>query len=451
MKVNHSSVTSLLMLCVLAATLIYTCVICTIIYTQINDTLDILRNRSLSQQAYDIAISLETRGSIPDKDTPLSGEALYGNVGAHNQYVVRDAASGRTVLHSPAGFADSFPASDGVTNEYFYFTAPQGGQYAGASIRYTIRGRDYIIQTAQSEDSADNFSDILRQTFFERIAMFGIPFLFILMLVIAMSIKLIMSPITKTLKQTREISFANPDVRLDDSTLPQEIKPLARAVNDALDRLEKGITAQKDFIASAAHELRTPLAILRSHVDLLEEKDVAARMRDDVDSMARMVSQLLDTARLESPERLEMHEIDLADVVKTVSQDLWPLMVKEAHAFDVKGIETPVLIYGHFDSVCRALRNLLENTLKYTPKGSPVTVALRDYRIEVRDHGGGIDDQEKERIFEKFSRRDGQRSSGAGLGLFIVKRIMELHGGTVTVANAEGGGSVFTLQFPASG
>ncbi len=449
MKKKHSSVTSLLMLSVLAATLIYTCFICTIIYTQINDTLDILRDKALSQQAQDIAASLHTGGALPDNGLSVRGEALYGNTGTQSQYIVRDSRDGRIVMHSGAAMPSSFPepVPNGQNPWYFSFQTPQG-TYAGAGIQAKIGGRDYLIQTAQSEDSAHSFADILRQTFFKRISVFGIPFLFILMLVIALSIKLIMSPITRTLKQTREISFAKPDVRLDTSTLPQEIQPLAQAVNDALDRLEKGITAQKDFIASAAHELRTPLAILRSHVDLLEDKNVAAMMRDDVDNMARLVSQLLDTARLESPERLEMHEIDLADAVRSVSQDIWPLMVKDGRAFNVQGIDKPAPVPGHFDSVCRALRNVLENTLKYTPKGSAIEITLTGCRIDIRDHGPGIADGEKDRIFEKFSRRDRQKSSGAGLGLFIVRRIMELHGGSARVTDAPGGGSIFTLQFP---
>lgn len=289
------------------------------------------------------------------------------------------------------------------------------------------------------------------ESFFRSIAMFGVPFLFLLMLVIAMTIKLIMSPITKALKQAEEISFIKPDIRLNAGIFPHEIRPLARAVNDALGRLEAGIIAQKDFIANAAHELRTPLSILRSHVDLLQDKDTAAKMRADVDTMTRLVAQLLDTARLESPETMDMHDVDLAETVRSVSQAIWPLMVKDGRNFEVIGIEHPVIIRGNFDSICRAIRNLLENALKYTPKASPITVSLNGTTIKISDKGAGIAAEDKEKIFGKFSRPDRQRGSGAGLGLFIVRRIMQIHGGHVSVENLPEGGAVFILSFPSSG
>lgn len=291
-------------------------------------------------------------------------------------------------------------------------------------------------------------SPLLTESFMRRVSIFGIPFLFLLMIVIAMTIKLIMSPIAKAMKQIQMVSFDKPGIRLDDAMFPHEIRPMAHAINEALERLEKGIVAQRDFIASAAHELRTPLSILRSQVDLLPDKGISEKMRADVDTMARLVNQLLDTARLESPEKLDMHMINLTEAVKSVSQTLWPLMVKDGRTFEVFGIERPVQIYGNFDSICRALRNLLENTLKHTPHGSPITVSMNEKCIKVTDSGGGIPLSEREKIFGKFSRRDMQKGSGAGLGLFIVRRIMELHGGRVDVDDAPGGGAVFTLTFP---
>ncbi len=171
-------------------------------------------------------------------------------------------------------------------------------------------------------------------------------------------------------------------------------------------------------------------------------------MREDVDSMARLVTQLLDTARLESPEQLEMHRVDLSDVLKSVSQAIWPLMVKENRAFEVDGIERPCFIEGNFDALYRAVRNLLENALNHTPKGSAIALTLSGHTVTVRDHGRGVPPEDREKIFGKFSRKDMQKGGGAGLGLFIVRRIVELHGGTVTVDDAPGGGSLFILRFP---
>jgi signal transduction histidine kinase len=450
MKKQQSSITSLLMLGVLSATLLYSLIFASLVYTQTGGTIEYLRDRSLADQAYVIADYLNDHADM--LNMPASADALNG--AGMFQYVVRDSSSGHIVLHSKAAELDGFPnASPEIPgNQYFSFYGPHGSHFLGASIPYSVGRHDYFIQVAQDETSIKMFSDILTKTFFQRISLFGIPFLFLLMLIIALSIKLIMSPLTRGMKQAGEISFAKPDIRLEEDFFPKEIQPLAHAVNAALDRIEAGITAQKDFIANAAHELRTPLSVLRTHVDLLQDKEAAARMRDDVDSMARLVSQLLDTARLESPELLDMHRIDLAEVLKAASQTIWPLMVKENRAFEVEGVDRPCYIEGNFDALFRALRNVLENTLTHTPKGSAVELTLKSGVVTVRDHGQGVPPEDREKIFGKFSRKDVKQGAaagnGAGLGLFIVKRIMDLHGGEVMVADAPGGGGMFILKFP---
>ena len=443
---SQSSITSLMMLGILSATLLYTLIFCAIIYSQLDETLDALRYRSLKQQAYDIASMLDRPATAPN------GTADEGAVDASaplSQYIVREAATGTVIMHSPLAQAADFPnPSSTDTEPYFSFRNASGTTYIGASIRYQSQGREYIIQIAQSEVSVRTFSDILTKDFFQRISLFGVPFLFLLMLVIAATIRLIMTPMAKAMSQAQRISFNNPEVRLNDSTFPTEIRPLALAVNEALDRLEQGITAQKDFIANAAHELRTPLAVLRTHVDLIPDRDMANRIRGDVDTMARLVNQLLDTARLESPQPPEMSMVDLSAVVRSVSQAIWPLIVKEEHSLDVEGLDRSIAVRGNFDMLARALRNLLENALKHTPKGTRITVSVVPEGIRVEDNGPGIAPGDGERIFEKFSRRDMQSGNGAGLGLYIVKRIMKLHGGRVDAGNCDNGGCRFTLHFP---
>lgn len=450
MNPKQSSITSLLMLGVLSATLIYLLIFFAFFYAQIGNAFDALRTNSLNVQAHHVAELVEKAEALSGDAGPGPADAsLYSTVNFY-QYIVRDASTGRVTLSSPGAFVDSFPVVFPAPgrSQAFSFISPRKQLFLGTAIRLTYGEHAYVIEIAQSEESIRGLYTLMTTTFFHRMSLFGIPFLFILMLVIALSIKLIMSPLTKALKEAQQISFSKPDIRLNDSTFPQEIRPLALAVNDALDRLENGIRSQKDFIANAAHELRTPLTILRAHVDLLEDKTVAARMRDDVDAMARLVSQLLDTARLEAPEPLEMHPVDLAEIIRAVSQSIWPLMVRDNRAFEVEGIDKPVMVIGNFDTLCRAVRNLLENALKYSPSGTPIKIRLSGASIVVTDSGKGIDAADRGRIFEKFSRRDMQQGSGAGLGLFIVRRIMRLHGGDVGVDDAPGGGASFTLSFP---
>lgn len=427
---RHSSVTSLLMLGVLSATLLYSLIFLLIASSQFQVTADRLNARVLRDQAGIVAgfVGKDARHALP-------GDGLY-------QYIVRDAATGRVIERSPGADPAAFPAS-AADSEYFSFAGPKGAMFRGAS----VRTGDRVIQVAQDERSIRAFSDMLGQSMLTRLSLFGIPFLALLMLVVALSIKLIMTPISKALNQLGDLSFNRPDLRLDVSGFPSEIQPLAAAINGALDRIGRGIEAQKDFVANAAHELRTPLAVLRAHIDTMNDWAEAAKMRDDVDSMARLVSQLLDTARLDAPEPPELRRIDLTDLARETSRSIWPLVLARGRTLEVKGLDAPVYVQGNFDLLCRAVRNLLENALHHTPPGAAIELEVQPGKIVVRDRGQGVADDRKAEIFKRFSRGDSRQGGGAGLGLFIVGRIMELHGGAASVDDAEGGGAAFTLQF----
>jgi signal transduction histidine kinase len=450
---HNRSIVQLVIWRVLAITLAYMAILTVIIYTQIDSTLLLLRDKTLTEHARNLGSYLEVSYKDMEKkplrlNMPQGEKKLYATAGRYYQYVIRD-SDGQVVFESPVAFIDRYPSEmpDPDKVDSFEFVDLKNTLFIGKSIRYDFKGKHYMIQVARSKNAADELSNLVAKTFMGKLTLFGIPFLALLITIIIISIRQSLAPISRASHQAQGISAASPEVRLDEKDLPDEIMPLVHAVNQALDRLEAGIAAQKEFTANAAHELRTPLTILRSHLDLMADRDTAEKLSGDVDAMSRLVTQLLDSVRLDSSAGLAMDRIDLAAVVRNVCAAIWPLMVRDGRQLDVSGIDHPVWIHGNYDGVYRTLRNILENALFHTPKKTPVSVNLAGTTLSVRDHGPGIAGSDMDKIFDKFWRKNHNQGTGAGIGLSIVKKTMDLHGGQVDVENAPDGGCIFTLRF----
>ena len=258
-------------------------------------------------------------------------------------------------------------------------------------------------------------------------------------------------PLRRASEDAAAIGPQTTSARLSERGLPPDVMPLVQAVNRCLDRLEQGYLAQRNFIADAAHELRTPLAVLKTHLEVLDDRDIAASLADDLGSMERLVSQLLALARLDGLQGGVSDPVDLAALAIDVARHMGPIAFEQSREIEVIGAEHPCLVAGSFDFLFRAVRNLVENALRHTPTGSVVTIRLAAEAqvISVEDQGSGVPSALRSLIFERFWRGDGDRlgDSGAGLGLAIVAATMRLHGGRVEIGDAVGGGAVFSLIF----
>ncbi len=251
-------------------------------------------------------------------------------------------------------------------------------------------------------------------------------------------------------------SMINPntaDIRLETDDLPREIAPLVNAVNGVLDRLEARFSAERRFTANAAHELRTPLSIIKARIDKLadltanEDLDLLKR---DVDRMARVVSQLLAVARLETPQPTRQM-IVMNDLIKDVVGALAPLAIAQQQDLAATLPEHKVCINADYAQLVEAVRNLIENAITHCPPGTEIEVLLEDKgAIRIVDNGPGIADGDKERIFERFFRGRWAKSpaSGAGLGLCIAREIAQRYGGRLAVEDTPHGGSTFVLTLP---
>lgn len=232
--------------------------------------------------------------------------------------------------------------------------------------------------------------------------------------------------------QAERITFENlRDERLDGASAPMEVQALIRAVNHALDSIQAGASAQRDFSIHAAHELRTPLADLRLRIDgLPPSADRTAAIRD-IDAMARLFEQLLNVARLDGGATFTLETVDLAEAVAKILQEAAPRLVTEGRTIEAEGLEHPVHVRGDLTLIALVVRNLLENFHKHTPLNARLKVRLEpNGSLSFDDTGPGLPVALRGARFVRFARGVDDVRSGSGLGLSICDTAMSRMGGS---------------------
>jgi len=380
-------------------------------------------------------------------DLPAGLRELYSESYGRYGYAVLD-SEGRVLFSSLDDHAAIFPNDRRAAPEEFLETERSGAPIYGASIAETVDGKTLWIQVAQDLAHRDVLIDDIVADFFPRVGWITIPILLALLMADILIFRRALRPVLQASETAQTIGPAHTDVRLPTRDLPREILPLVNAVNQALDRLEQGFRVQRDFTADAAHELRTPLAILRARVDTLENRAMGEALRRDIDGMSRIVGQLLDIAELESFVVDPAERADLHSVAAEVAAFIAPLAVAQGKSVALTGVKGPVSIRGNVETLFQAIRNLAENAIGHTQAGTTVEIEVSENgRVRVLDCGPGVAESERELIFRRFWRRDRMRHGHAGLGLSIVSRIVEAHSGTIAVENRSGGGAAFSLSF----
>lgn len=235
--------------------------------------------------------------------------------------------------------------------------------------------------------------------------------------------------------------------RLVTADIPSEIVPFVNAVNGALTRLDEGYERQERFLADAAHELRTPIAILNTRLAALPQGPAKAQLAQDVARIKIITEQMLDLQRLRSG-LAPFPDVDLAELARQVILDMGPLAFEAGYEIDFGAVDGPVLVKGDAHSIGRALTNLVQNAIDHGGRKGTISLLVGPDWIEVTDEGPGIPEDLRERIFEPFFKRQ-KDGRGAGLGLSLVGDVMQLHGGAISVrSRAVGAG--FRLSFPSS-
>ena len=248
------------------------------------------------------------------------------------------------------------------------------------------------------------------------------------------------------------------DMKLSEEVLP-EFRQFSRSFNRMLDRLDGGFSAQRQFTGNAAHELRTPLALMQAQLELFsaehpkvlpETADFLRLLREQTERMAQMTKTLLEMSELRTVPCDD--RIELAPMIEEIFADLAPLAEKSGITLECAGNGT---VTGSDTLVCRMLFNLTENAIRYNRPGGKVRITVTDEEsrlvIRVADTGCGIPEQYRESIFQPFFRVDKSRSrenGGVGLGLSLVWEIAALHGGEVRVEESSESGTTITVKLP---
>jgi signal transduction histidine kinase len=418
------------------------------------DTADTLNDRELSLRAADLArYVVRPADGAARLELPPELQKAYEATPGDDIFAIRG-GDGRLIAAQPTAFGPLVERWPAPTDDpgYFRLAGIAGGaqDYYGLGLTLDSAAGPVAIWVARAGGGSALIRSLL-EDFVLDIA-WVIPLFMLLCLAIAIvAVRSSLGPIRQVSEIAASIGPSTTSVRLPEENLPREIAPLVTAVNRALGRLEQGFAVQRQFTANAAHELRTPLAIVTGALENMEPTAEVARLKTDVDRMNRLVEQLLSVARLDAIALDVSGSADLAGIGRETVANLAPWALAQGRTIAFSGPDRPVVVKGDGYAIADALRNLVENAVAHAPPGSEVTVSTSaDGRIQVADRGPGVPEEERAHLFERFWRGRQAPSQGAGLGLSIVAEIMKAHGGGVTVENGVRGGAVFTLAFPTS-
>lgn len=274
-----------------------------------------------------------------------------------------------------------------------------------------------------------------------------VPLVALLLLFNIVSVRRVLTPLRNAEKEIDRLDPNAMSERLSESNGPREVDALIRAVNRALGRLEAAMLILREFTANAAHELRTPLAIMHLSLQRLPDDPLRRELQEDMDQMSRLISQLLDLAQAEAVALEKLTVVNLSAVGRDVVASLAPKAFNENRELRFEDHGT-ALARGHREAISRIYRNLIDNALAHSGDGGPIDISAGPGPvISVRDYGRGIAEEDKDRLFDRFWRKHPHAGDNIGLGLGIVQRLVNALHGQIEVDNAPRGGARFVVRF----
>lgn len=406
-------------------------------------------DRLLAASALAIADRVVVVDGMLDVDLPYVALEMLAS-SAQDRVFYRIAAPDGTLVTGYADLPPAPPARRGERWRLRFYDAV----YRGEPVRVVMLARplsgpalrgDYTVQVAQTRG--------------ERAALIGalvvstaVQVVLLVLLVAALTWLGVRKGLTPLAVLSREIRRRSPqDLRPLEAEAPREVQDLVTAVDGLMARLADNLNTLQSFISDASHQLRTPLAALQAQAELALRRQDAEELRDTVARLlaitrrtSRLAEQLLSHARSTPDPALARRErLDLSALSAEVTRDVVPAALEQAIDLGLEAETGPVWVQGDPLLLGEALRNLLDNALHYCPDGAQVTVRLAvatgQALLDVDDNGPGIDPAERERVFQRFYRVPGSGKEGCGLGLAIVRTIIEGHGGTVSLHTGSSG------------
>ncbi len=415
------------------------------LYVRFKNVSNESRERTLQGQAKLIGHLFQAAGGR-ELVLPQSMAPYYGDGTGKYAVLFED----ETLLAASSGVTHAFhPVDRDSPGREFFSYAQSDGQppFHGISLKLPGSSPPIWVQVAFTDNEV--IFDSVLEEFVIDIAWIWLPFVGILLFINMIVIKISLKPLVAASAQASRIGPTAVSQRLTETGMPDEVLSLVKAINRALDRLEEGYKEQKAFIADAAHELRTPIAIMTTHMDILPNFEGKAALKEELGGLTRLVNQLLDNARIEGLTINPGEAADLNALAIDVAAFIAPCAIRRGKTIEVSRTKRPALVNGSYDYLFRAVRNLVENAIEHTPPGTAVLVAVEHpATLIVSDCGPGIPLAERDAIFQRFWQGRRDRGGGAGLGMAIISRTVAVHGGRIEVGDREGGGAMFTVTFP---
>jgi len=409
-------------------------------YGAIND-----RFREGTLRNFAATLVKRTHGEGAAFGVDLRHSTLRALRGADGRFAVV-AQDGRILAASEGQTEPLIPLGNAQESYFELAGGTAGAPQYGLSVRYE-RPAPFFVQVAFPIN--DVIYDSILEEFVLDIGWLWLPFVGAVLATFVAVARIALKPLSRAAEDAGEIGPKSVGRRLREDGLPDDVLVLVRAVNSALDRMQDGYESLETFVSDVAHELRTPLAIVKARV-AMADGPLAREIAQDFAPMERLVEQLLDHVRL-GRIQFEPHEtVDLTAVATDVGRFCAPLAVSRGRLIAVEGAPGPVLVAGARDYIFRALRNLVDNALNHAPPGSTVVIRpATDGSVAVLDRGPGFPPDKLDPVARMAARGSSDRREGLGLGLSIVERTMTAHGGSLELANLLDGGAIATMRFPA--
>jgi signal transduction histidine kinase len=365
---------------------------------------------------------------------------LYDSLGKEVTFRVLNDA-GAVVLSSEAGAPPLTGAGEElVLDQHNFLLKRKGIPMDGATELVHHEGRTWYVQFASSARLSELLRSYVAGPLFTRsIVIFCIASLLVYGVVMRLTLRVILKPLNEASAIAAEISPRNLGARLHVQKVPSELRPLVENFNAALDRLEHNYRLQQEFLASAAHELKTPLALIRSQIEMGVDEASRHELLQDVSHMGRQVQQLLHLAEASEPQNYAFTSVDAEGLVREVVSYIERLANQQGVSLRVFVEPGSTLLRADRGALFTLLKNLLENAIQHSRAGGVVQLRAESKLIAVQDEGSGVSPEDLPKLFTRFWRGAHRRGLGAGLGLSICREIATAHGWNLQARRGEPG------------
>jgi two-component system sensor histidine kinase TctE len=401
-------------------------------------------DRSLLEIAREISLHLRRANGVLELDLPDDARKVLVSDPVDRIWFSVAAPDGRVLA------GDDIPAARGA--EAFYDARMRDAPVRVVALR--VEGNGALVRVAETENKRNELArEILLSVIVPQVLL-----ILIAGAVVWIGVVRGLSPLERLRGALAERSHRDRGP-VGAAGVPAEVMPLVQSLNDLLGRLDQALTLQSRFVADAAHQLKTPIAAVKTELEVALREDDQERARQSLrgaqaglERLARLASQLLSLARNE-PEAagaVQLVPLDLGTLALAVAKDWVPPALERGIDLGFEGSGQPTPVRGDASRLRELLDNLLDNAVRYTREGGRITVRVGAGRVlEVNDDGPSIPESERARVFERFHRLLGSSKDGSGLGLAIAQEIARIHGAEITLReDSDGVGNTFSVAFP---